>query len=124
MAAPANPKEHRLQDTADKMLDTVDKTGAVAADIQSAASQVGVIGTVLAQELPDELQVGEVAQALEQTEELEHKLTESAETLAEVTAALEHEVQRRREADAKLKRSRAQVDALTTQVQSLPDNAA
>ena len=124
MAAPANPKEHRLQDTADKMLDTVDKTGAVAADIQSAASQVGVIGTVLAQELPDELQVGEVAQALEQTEELEHKLTESAETLAEVTAALEHEVQRRREADAKLTRSRAQVEALTTQVQSLPDKTA
>ena len=124
MAAPANPKEHRLQDTADKMQDTVDKTGAVAADIQSAASQVGVIGTVLAQELPDELQVGEVAQALEQTEELEHKLTESAETLAEVTAALEHEVQRRREADAKLTRSRAQVEALTTQVQSLPDKTA
>ena len=124
MAAPADPKEHRLQDTADKMQDAVDKTGAVAADIQSAASQVGVIGTVLAQELPDELQVGEVAQALGQTEALEHKLAESAETLAEVTAALEHEVQRRREADAKLARSRAQVEALATQVQSLPDRTA
>ena len=114
MAVPADPKEHRLQDT-------LDKTASVAADIQSAASQVGVIGTVLAQELPDELQVGEVAQALEQTEDLEHKLAESAETLADVTAALEHEIARRREADDKLKRSRAQVEELSTQVQRLPD---
>ncbi len=114
MAAPADPNAHPLQDT-------LDKTSAVAADIQSAASQVGVIGAVLAQELPDELQVGEVAQALEQTGELEHKLAESAETLADVTAALEHETQKRHEADDKLERSRAQVKELSTQVQQLPD---
>lgn len=114
MAAPADPDEHRLQAT-------LEKTSEVAADIQSASSQVGVVGTVLAQELPDQLQVGEVAQALEQTEELERKLAESAEKLAEVTAALEQEIQKRREADEKLERSRAQVKELSTQVQSLPD---
>ncbi len=114
MAAPVHPNAPRLQDT-------LDKTSAVTADIQSASSQVGVIGTVLAQELPDELQVGEVAQALGQTEELEHKLAESAETLADVTAALEHEIQKRREADDKLARSREQVKELSEQVQQLPD---
>jgi|GEM_PF-2254441 len=114
MAARANPKAPPLQDT-------LDKTSAVTADIQSAASQTGVIGTVLAQELPDELQVGEVAQALGQTEELEHKLAESAETLADVTAALEHEIQKRHEVDDKLERSRAQVKELSTQVQRLSD---
>ncbi len=116
MAAPAEPNKHRLKDT-------LDKTSEVAADVQSAANQVGVIGTVLAQELPDELQVGEVAQALVQTEELEQKLAESAETLADVTAALEHEIEKRQEVDVKLARSRAQVERLSEQVQQLPDKA-
>jgi DNA repair ATPase RecN len=116
MATPADPNAHRLKDT-------LDRTSEVAADVQSAANQVGVIGTVLAQELPDELQVGEVAQALGQTEELEQKLAESAETLADVTAALEHEIQKRHEADHKLAHSRAQVKELSEQVQQLPDKA-
>lgn len=114
MAMPSDPNAHYLQDT-------LEKTGAVAAEVQSAASQVGVIGTVLAHELPDELQVGEVAQALEQTEELEHKLAESAETLADVTAALEREIRKRHETDDKLEISRARVKELSTQVQRLPD---
>ena len=117
MVTPANPDAHHLQDT-------LDKTSAVTADIQSAASQAAVIGTVLAQELPDELQVGEVAQALGQTEALEQKLADSAETLADVTATLEQEIQKRHEADDKLARSRAQVKALSTQAQRQPDKTA
>ena len=51
-----------------------EKTKAVEDEIRRASDQVAVIGTVLAQQLPDDVQVGDVAQAIEQTEELEQKL--------------------------------------------------
>ena len=69
--------------------DVHQKTQAVQADVQSAADEAGVISTVLAQEVPAEAQVGDVAAAIEQTAVLEQKLADSADALAEVTAELE-----------------------------------
>jgi hypothetical protein len=80
----------------------LEKTEAVAAEVQRASDDLAVINTVLEQELPDEVQVGDVAQAIEHTGQLEKKLAESAETLAEVNATLAEEIEKRteRERDA------------------------
>jgi hypothetical protein len=76
---------------------TLEKTEAVAAEVQRASDDLAVINTVLEQELPDEVQVGDVAQAIEHTGQLEKKLAESAETLAEVNATLAEEIEKRTE---------------------------
>ncbi len=95
MAAP--PKTH----PADAPLhETAHRTKEVAAEVKRASEDLLVVNSVLEQELPDELQVGEVAQAIEHTNQLEKKLAESAESLAEVHAALEAEI-RKNKAGAK-----------------------
>lgn len=92
------------------------KTQAVTADLHAASNHAMVIGTVLAVELPAQVQVGEVAQALDQTEELKEKLAESAETLSEVSAELEQEIAKRRKVSKQLEVSRAQVVELQAEV--------
>ena len=92
------------------------KTKAVAAEIERASDHAGVIGTVLAQELPSELLRGEVAQAVEQTEELEQKLAQSAATLAEVSAELGREVKKRRKVTEQLSKSQARVEKLSDEI--------
>jgi len=74
---------------------TLEKTETVAAEVQRAADNLAVVNNVLEQELPADVQVGEVAQALEHTGRLEKKLAESAEALAEVNAALSQEIEKR-----------------------------
>lgn len=101
-----------VDDHGDDLLKPLQKTEAVTADIEYAADHAMVIGTVLAQELPAAVQVGEVAQAIEQTGELQEKLAESAETLTEVSAELEQEIAKRRSVTKQLEASRAKVEAL------------
>ncbi len=98
------------------------KTQAVTSDLQTASDHALVIGTVLAQELPPHVQVGEVAQAIEQTEELKEKLAESAETLTEVSAELEQEIAKRQEVAKQLQASRAKVEALKAEVSDSQKN--
>ena len=68
---------------------TIDKAKEVAAEIQQAADNLAVVNTVLQDQIPDEIQIGEVAQALGQSDEVEKTITKSAETLNEVNAELE-----------------------------------
>ena len=81
-------------------IDTLDRTLAkneeVAADVQGASDHLSVVATVLEQELPDSVQVGEVAQAIEHANELEKKLARSAQALNEVNEALASEIEKRR----------------------------
>lgn len=89
------------------------KTKAVKVEIEQASDHAAVIGTVLAQELPEELQVGEVAQAIEQTENLEQRLAQSAESLADVTAELQREIEKRHAVSDELTASRAHAERLS-----------
>lgn len=112
-------RPHTSRDRASASLDqTLDKTEAVAADVQRASDNLAVINTVLEQELPDDIQVGEVAQAIEHTGQLEKKLAQSAETLAEVNAALTQEIERRVEVTAERDENQAMIDKLNTKAQS------
>ena len=97
---------------------TLEKTEAVAADVQRASDNLAVVNTVLEQELPDEVQVGEVAQAIEHTSQLEEKLARSAETLAEVNAALSEEIEKRLEITAQRDESQAQAEELKARIRS------
>lgn len=91
---------------------TLEKTERVAADVQKASDNLAVVNTVLEQELPEEVQVGEVALAIAHTSQLEEKLAQSAEQLAEVNAALSEEIEKRIEATAQRDESAARVKKL------------
>ena len=67
----------------------IDKAKEVAAEIQQAADNLAVANTVLQDQIPDEVQVGEVAQALDQSDQVEKTITKSAETLDQVNSELE-----------------------------------
>lgn len=109
MTAAQNPKGERLE----KAQQT---TQVVQAEIERAADQAAVIGTVLAQELPDEVQVGDVAVAIEQTEALEQKLEKSAQALAEVTAELAQEIAHGKAVTKQLDRSEARAERLSDEI--------
>ena len=111
-------------DYGDELLRPLQKTQSVTADLEHASDHAMVIGAVLAHELPEDVQVGDVAQAIGQTEELKDKLAESAETLTEVSAELEQEIAKRRAVAKQLQESRAQVKQLAAEVSDLrtPDH--
>jgi hypothetical protein len=97
---------------------TLKKSEQVAADVQRASDNLAVVSTVLEQELPDEVQVGEVAQAIEHTSQLEEKLAKSAEKLAEVNAALSEEIEKRLEVTAELDESKALAETLKARIRA------
>ncbi|MDP9991446.1 DNA repair exonuclease SbcCD ATPase subunit [Variovorax boronicumulans] len=97
---------------------TLQKSEEVAADVQRASDNLAVVSTVLEQELPDEIQVGEVAQAIEHTNQLEEKLAKSAEKLAEVNAALSEEIEKRLEATAERDASQALAEKLKAKIRT------
>ena len=67
----------------------IDRARKVAADIQEAADSLAVVNTVLQDQLPAATQTGEVAQALEQSDEVEKSISTSARTLEAVNAEIE-----------------------------------
>ena len=68
----------------------IERAKEVAAEIQQAADNLAVVNTVLQDQIPDEIQVGEVAQALDQSDEVEKTITRSAQTLDAVNNELEN----------------------------------
>jgi len=101
---------------------TLQKSEQVAADVQRASDNLAVVNTVLEQELPEEVQVGEVAQAIAHTSQLEHKLAKSAEKLAEVNAALSEEIEKRLEATAERDESLALAEKLKAKIRAQSSN--
>ncbi|EJL76586.1 hypothetical protein ACCC97_03455 [Variovorax sp. Varisp85] len=101
---------------------TLEKSEQVAADVQRASDNLAVVNTVLEQELPEEVQVGEVAQAIEHTSQLEEKLAKSAEKLAEVNAALSEEIEKRLEAAAERDESQALAKKLKAEIRADGDD--
>ncbi|MGJ7556401.1 hypothetical protein ACSFBX_16655 [Variovorax sp. RB2P76] len=101
---------------------TLKKSEQVAADVQRASDNLAVVNTVLEQELPEEVQVGEVAQAIEHTSQLEEKLAKSAEKLAEVNAALSEEIEKRLEATAERDESLALAEKLKAKIRAQSSN--
>lgn len=77
------------QPSADRLERAIDKAKEVAAEIAQAADNLAVANTVLQNQIPEEAQVGEVAQALEQSDQVEKLVTQSAQTLDKVHNEIE-----------------------------------
>ncbi len=97
---------------------TLAKSEQVAADVKRASDNLAVVSTVLGQELPEEVQVGEVAQAIEHTSQIEEKLAKSAQKLAEVNAALSEEIEKRLEVTAERDESLALTKKLKAKIRA------
>ena len=98
-AAAATPLERALDQNATAK-DTVELSSA----------ELAVINTVLKQELPDEVMKGVVAQALEKTDELEVKIQETAQELAEVNQLLAQEIDARTDLEGEVATIKAELD--------------
>ena len=75
--------------------------------VEQSAAELLVINTVLKQEIPPEVQTGEVAQALEKTDALETRIQESAEDLAQVNEVLEQQIDERADLERELRATKA-----------------
>ena len=77
--------------------------------VEQSATEMVVINAVLKQEVPEELQTGDVAQALRKTDELESRMQTSADELAHVNEALKHEIGERAELERQLAQTEAEL---------------
>ena len=75
--------------------------------VDQSAAELVVINTVLKQEVPPHVQTGEVAEALQKTDELEERIQASAEDLGKVNEALKQEVGERARLEEELAAARA-----------------
>lgn len=85
----------------------LDQNEAVKETVEQSANELFVINTVLKQELPNEAQAGDVAQALIKSDELETRIQESAEDLAQVNQVLEQEISEREKLERELASTKA-----------------
>ena len=91
----------------------LDQNVAIQDTVGQSAGELCLINTVLKQEVPSHVQTGEVAQALQKTDELEGRIQASADDLAQVNAALKHEISTR----AALERQLASTQSALEQAQ-------
>lgn len=91
----------------------LDQNVAIQDTVGQSAGELCLINTVLKQEVPRHVQTGVVAQALQKTDELESWIQASADDLAQVNAALKHEISTR----AALERQLASTQSALEQAQ-------
>ena len=89
--------------------EALNQTIEVKEKIEGVGDELLILNTVLKQEIPETLQTGEVAQALEKHEELETIVQECVVDLAEVNEALEEEVALRQKLERQLAQSQAEL---------------
>lgn len=75
--------------------------------VKQSADELLVINAVLKHNIPDEVQRGDVAQALEITEDIEDRIQTSAQELETVNKLLEHEIDERIELERDLLATKA-----------------
>ena len=97
----------------------LDQNEAIQETVCQSAAELCVIHAVLQQEVPDHLKTGDVAQALQKTDELEERIQASADKLGQVNHALKEEIQVRAELEQQL----ASAQAALEQAQSAGQNS-
>ncbi len=91
------------------LVNALNQNKVVKEKIEGVGDELLIVNTVLKQELPETLQTGDVAQALEKHEELESMVQECVDDLADVNEALEEEVVKRRRLERQLAQSQAEI---------------
>lgn len=84
--------------------------------IEQSATELVMIHAVLTQEIPDEVQIGEVAQALQKTDELEIKMNDAAQQMAQVNEVLAQEIDKRADLELELADTKAALVEVTGQL--------
>ena len=95
-AATATPLERAL-----------DQNITVKETVEQSSAELAVINAVLEVGLPGEVKKGDVAQALQKTDELEMKIQDTAQELAEVNDALAQEIDERVDLERELAATKA-----------------
>jgi len=75
--------------------------------VEQSAAELVVIHAVLKQEIPDHVQTGDVAYALQRTDELEIKIGDTAQELAQVNEVLAQEIGERVDLERELAATKA-----------------
>jgi C4-dicarboxylate-specific signal transduction histidine kinase len=103
------PQSLRPSDTAPttQLERALDQNSNVKDTVQQSSAELAVISAVLKQELPSEVKKGDVAQALQKTDDLEHRIQDTAHDLAEVNEAIAHEIDERAALERELAATKA-----------------
>jgi hypothetical protein len=80
----------------------LDVNEAIQQTVEQSAAELVMINTVLEQELPADIQSGDVAQALERAHGIEATIHQTAQELAEVNQALAEEIDHRMDLERQL----------------------
>ena len=86
--------------------------------VERSAAELELINTVLLQELPDHVQCNDVALALEKSSELESKIQDAAQELAQVNEALHQEIGERAALEQELKYTKAALEEAKKDLQT------
>jgi len=93
----------------------LDKNEAIQESVEQSAAELCVVTAVLAHEVPEHLKTGEVALAIQRTEELESRIQSSADDLAQVNLALKEEIDLRADLERQLASTQAELDQIQAQ---------
>jgi hypothetical protein len=85
----------------------LDQNVSVKDAVEQSSAELAVINAVLNQELPGDIKKGDVGQALQKTDALEHKIQDAADDLAEVNEVLAHEIDQRADLERELAATKA-----------------
>lgn len=89
----------------------LDQNAAAKEAVEQSAAELVVIHAVLKQEIPDDVQTGDVAQALQRTDALEVKINDAAQDLAQVNEVLVQEIDQRMALERELAETKAALEA-------------
>ncbi|WP_349279613.1 hypothetical protein [Polaromonas hydrogenivorans] len=96
----------------------LDQNEAIQETVEQSAAELCVINAVLQQEVPEHVKTGDVAQALQKTDELESRIQTSAENLEQVNQALKEEIQVRADLERQLAATQAELDQVQNSAQN------
>ena len=88
----------------------LDQNEAIQETVGQSAAELCLINAVLQHEMPDHVKTGDMAQALQRTDELEERIQASADNLQEVNEALKEEIQVRIELEQQLASTQAALE--------------
>ena len=96
----------------------LDQNEAIQATVEQSAAELCVVNAVLQQEVPEHLKTGDVAQALQRTDELEERIQTSADNLKQVNHALKKEIEVRADLERQLAATQAALEQVTNSEQN------
>ena len=93
----------------------LDQNEAIQEAVEQSAAELCVVTAVLMHEVPEHLKTGEVALAIQRTEELENRIQASADDLVKVNLALKEEIDLRADLERQLASTQAELDQIQGQ---------